>query len=862
LSKLEYQNYLDNKAITINCLILGNQILKLFSRQLRNQVEYISLKKQMVPPRGTIYIFPNNHLNKIAKTTKAVINDIIIRDNKISYGLYVKDSLYEQSGFFNYKKNYPYTPETINEKEDLYGIDFEHSIKKVGSDVKVIITTQQTNPVSILTQFSYIFCINFILALLLLFIAWLLRISYLGMHVFHLKDLRSKIVLAIFLIVIGIFSGITFLSFNSLRDKFLNYNQEVKYNNLKVTQKATEEYFNHDGHQPETMVDEFFKKIKSLSSIHYELYNDKGLLIKTSKSNFLNEIYPRLLNPEVFQELNSETEAILEKKKDPLATSKIEAYSKLFNRKTNKPTYLRLTAEEETNSQNDEMRLMVVLINLYVIFFLISMAFAIWLANRITQPLQSLAQRISILGLSKQNEYLEYKYEDEIGELVKRYNIMVDEIQESARQLAEQQREEAWSEMAKQIAHEIKNPLTPMKLKIQFLQKKMKDGAENINQLVQSTAETLIEQINNLDNIASSFSNFARLHTPYMESLDWIPLIKSVTNVFNNKMTNVHFMSYLSSAYIQGDRNQMISCLNNLVKNAIQAYDEEEATVDLVLDENHENYILIIKDYGKGIKEEEQDKIFIPNFTTKNSGSGLGLAITKKILAAMNGQIRFESKLGVGTSFYISIPKLKEMKQIQFTALEKEWNDKGLKPIIDDSIYSALEYVQEINVFNQKFYNEFEKPFLHLIAYNKLLKARNILIENYPNYRLVIKDALRPYAIQKAMWESYSGDDKDIYIAPPERDSMHNYGMAVDVLILEEYIDVLTPNRLLDFGSPFDEFSERSHIDYSGLTEIQKKNRKLLKDIMLQAGFAAYANEYWHFEAMDKNWVRENCERL
>jgi D-alanyl-D-alanine dipeptidase/two-component sensor histidine kinase len=401
-----------------------------------------------------------------------------------------------------------------------------------------------------------------------------------------------------------------------------------------------------------------------------------------------------------------------------------------------------------------------------------------------------------------------------------------------------------------------------MKLKIQFLQKNMNEGAENIDQLVQSTAHTLIEQINNLDNIASSFSNFARLHTPYMERLDWIPLIKSIINVFDNKVTNVHFMTYLPEAYIQGDRNQMISCLNNLIKNAIQAYDEEEANVDLVLEENQENYILIIKDYGKGINEDEQDKIFIPNFTTKNSGSGLGLAITKKILTAMNGCIHFESKLGAGTSFYISIPKQKEIEEIEFTALENEWNTKGLKPVIDESIYSALEYAQERNVFNRKFYHDFNKPFLHLTAYNKLLKASEILTRTYPNYKLVIKDALRPYSIQKAMWEAYSGENKNKYIASPEKDSMHNYGMAIDVLILEVYNDIQTPNRILDFGSPFDEFSERSHFDYDGLTEVQMNNRRLLNDIMRQAGFVAYDHEYWHFEAMDKNWVRENCQRL
>lgn len=860
IDELEYQKWIDSRQYQSKELLLSNESAKLFLVHSNSIRQYLIQQKL-----GNVYHYmivnPKTHLSNIANSTKEAINEVIIRENKISYGLYLSDTLLEQSGPYRYKKRYPYSKANIKFTDEQFGLDFDHFAFTLSDVIKVLVTIQKANPVSILSQFSYIFCINFILAIFLFLIVWSLRITYISEPFFHFNELRTKIVLAIFLLVISIFIGITILSFNSLKSRFTIYNKETSYNNLKVTKQAIEQIYSTNLYDPLTDLNPLFKKLKGISLLDYDLYDQGGKLIQSSETDIKNMDYPKLLDPRIFFHLRSNDDIQFNTRKG-LEDAYLESFAILGSKISGVKYYIALTSQNGKGSQNEEMRLIVVLINLYVLVFLISLVFAIWLANRITKPLQTLTEKISNLGLARKNEYLEYIYQDEIGELVKRYNIMVDEIQESARILAEQQREEAWSEMAKQIAHEIKNPLTPMKLKIQFLQKKLKEGHSNIESLVSSTAVALIEQIDNLDSIATAFSSYARLHTPQLEIMDWKSIIQSSVELFKSRNVEVNFYSHIDKAIVNCDRNQMTSVLNNLIKNAIQAYDEDDALVNLKLRENQSFYFLEIEDFGKGISEEEKDRIFVPNFTTKSSGSGLGLAIVKKIVTTMNGNIWFSSELGKGTKFYVSLPKQIENNDSQFTPREEAWLSMGFVKNETATILEDLSYRFSDNVFSKVLYSDFDKSFLHEITYHKLIKASEFLNSKNSNYRLVIKDALRPFEVQKMMWDLYQGDNKLNFIAPPDKDSMHNYGMAVDIWLVEVFTDAYTPNQELDMGCEFDEFSERAHFDYENLTEAQRSNRTLLREVMRLAGFIAYDHEFWHFEAMHKDWVRENCVRV
>jgi nitrogen fixation/metabolism regulation signal transduction histidine kinase len=214
--------------------------------------------------------------------------------------------------------------------------------------------------------------------------------------------------------------------------------------------------------------------------------------------------------------------------------------------------------------------------------------------------------------------------------------------------------------MAKQIAHEIKNPLTPMKLSIQYLQRAIDEGNSNIEQLARKVAVTLNEQIENLSSIATAFASFAKMPKAQNEFLQINDLLKSVADLFNKEEdATVLFNTEVNFATVYADKNQLISVFNNLVKNGIQSVPEgRKAFVEVSLVQDDGWFVISVKDNGVGIAEELKDKVFVPNFTTKSSGTGLGLAITKQIVDGAGGTIWFEPNEVEGTTFFVRLRKL------------------------------------------------------------------------------------------------------------------------------------------------------------------------------------------------------------
>jgi nitrogen fixation/metabolism regulation signal transduction histidine kinase len=258
----------------------------------------------------------------------------------------------------------------------------------------------------------------------------------------------------------------------------------------------------------------------------------------------------------------------------------------------------------------------------------------------------------------QRNDRISWPYDDEIGMLVSEYNKMVNKVEENAALLAQSERESAWREMARQVAHEIKNPLTPMKLNIQFLQQAMRNDHPNIKELTEKLSGSIIEQIDNLSYIASEFSNFAKMPEARPEILDLAELLNLAMKLYlNDAHINATITGYEGQIQVYSDRSQLMRVFTNLLENAKQAIPEgRQGTIDVsVVSEN--NYAIIsIKDNGIGINEEVIEKIFQPYFTTKSSGTGLGLAMTKKIIEFWKGQIWFETMEDVGTTFYIKLP--------------------------------------------------------------------------------------------------------------------------------------------------------------------------------------------------------------
>ena len=323
--------------------------------------------------------------------------------------------------------------------------------------------------------------------------------------------------------------------------------------------------------------------------------------------------------------------------------------------------YVEMPGLTMTNAEDAGSRFFGTLLNAYVFLFLIAVALAIAIANSITRPLSELGNKLKLLKLGKKNEPIPWGTDDEIGTLINNYNGMIRKLDDSAQLLAMTERDLAWREMAKQVAHEIKNPLTPMKLSIQYLQNAITTGQVNVKELVNRVSSTLIEQIENLATIASEFSSFAKMPQTHNEKVILNDIVASVHDLFRKRDDmDVNLVVPIQDIFVFADRNQLIRVLNNILKNATQAIpDDRRGRIDIELKKHEGMAIIKIRDNGSGISDEMRDKVFYPNFTTKTSGTGLGLAISANIVETFNGKLYFETEAGEGTCFFIEIPMMK-----------------------------------------------------------------------------------------------------------------------------------------------------------------------------------------------------------
>lgn len=303
--------------------------------------------------------------------------------------------------------------------------------------------------------------------------------------------------------------------------------------------------------------------------------------------------------------------------------------------------------------------ILITLINIYVFVFLFSSILAFFITQRVTKQFTIIVKEFTKINLTKTNQPLKWSYNDEIGLLVKEYNRMLRKLENSSMIIAKNEREMAWREMAKQVAHEIKNPLTPMKLSLQMLERAIKNNNPNIGEMTARVTTTLIEQIDNLTLIATNFSNFAKMPELNKENFNLNEVLYTVTGMYNDDESN-EFL-FLIPEYpitVLADKSQLIRVVTNLIQNAIQAIpDGRRGNISLEVTKIKNNYVRItVSDNGEGIDPEKGKKLFQPYFTTKSSGTGLGLAMCKDIIEQFGGKIHFESTLNIGTDFFVDLP--------------------------------------------------------------------------------------------------------------------------------------------------------------------------------------------------------------
>ena len=405
----------------------------------------------------------------------------------------------------------------------------------------------------------------------------------------------------------------------------------------------------------------FKDKIHELAQIHsieINIYSLDGKLLKSSKESFsVDKVSPPI--PKYILKL---VRSSIEKRYVDIKTingvKNRSSYSQIKDDKFKTLGILNLPYVEDDGFYKNELNSFLIRLGqVYSFMLIVAFAIAYFLSTYITKSLKTISDKLSETSLNQKNEKIVLEASSkEINLLIKAYNGMVDKLEKSAIKLAQSEREEAWREMAKQVAHEIKNPLTPMRLTVQSFQRKFNPNDAGVRQMMKDYSETLIQQIDTMSAVASAFSNFASMPAQQNETLNVVNVVDLAMDIFNEEY--IVFKSDSPEIISKIDRTQLIRIITNLVKNAIQAIPENQATKSVIvtIKKEQNNVLITVADNGIGIQPKDTGRIFEPKFTTKSSGMGLGLGIIKNIIENYKGTVTFASEFGKGTTFTVSLP--------------------------------------------------------------------------------------------------------------------------------------------------------------------------------------------------------------
>ena len=542
---------------------------------------------------------------------------------------------------------------------------YRHFAIQISNDKYLIISRKITPTTLKIVVFSIIFLILSTLTVILYLIIY-------AQKAFNLFRLNFKARLQTFFIstltLTFILMGVTTLIYikdsnrktreNQLTEKTNSVLIELQHKLSSVTDLKNEN--NEVLHQ-------LLRKFSLVFFSDINLYDKSGQLIATSRPEiFEKNLLSSYINPLAFNaifhdnKLNFITEENIGSLKYYSAFVPITLNNDRPIGIVNLPYFAR-----QTQITKSYYIMMSYLINIYVIISIIGALIAIIFSRYLTKPLVLLQESLATIRIDKHNEKIQWNKNDEIGLLINEYNLMVDKLEHSADLLKHSERESAWREVARQIAHEIKNPLTPMKLNVQYLEKAYNNNDPEFSSKIKSISSSLITQIDVLNDVAEMFSDFAKAKSLKLIKVNLKNIITSAVNLFNQN-ENISIITNYSDdneLITLGFEKDILRVINNILKNAIQSLDKTKNGKIIINVEYDYKFITIsITDNGKGIPEEMKSKIFHPYFTTKTSGTGLGLAIVKNIMNEIGGKVNFQNAEDKGTRFILMFPNASNTK--------------------------------------------------------------------------------------------------------------------------------------------------------------------------------------------------------
>lgn len=593
--------------------------------------------------------------------------------SQYSFAFYKDNKLFSQSG----KYTYP----TINQFNGVidsvvfkneFNPDYNHAIKKKDKSKVIVISKERMSYTIRLVTLSFFFLVFIFFSGVLYCLLWLFNnINNQQSGWFKLNRYlminankilyKTRIQVTIVLAVVATLLIVGWTTFYYIKDEYVNQQEDEIREKVRKVQLAYEKLVVNGLKRDEEAKSEF-NQFADVNSTFLTLYDENGNMVLTSLPKMYEYgILGPKIGPKAYVNMHTNQKSEFINTNEKIGKFTYAAgYAPIRNAQNKTIGYIGLPYYDNEADYQQKIGLFInTLINIYALVFVLIGVLAVFLANQITHPLTFIQESIRKTKLGQRNQPIVWHRQDEIGSMIKEYNKMLAALEMSAVKLARSERESAWREMAKQVAHEIKNPLTPLKLGVQLLEKSWKEQDPNFEKKFASFNKSFIEQIDSLATIASEFSNFAKMPDTKLENLALIPIIEQAIRVFNSTdnieitMTN----QVNGDLIVLGDKDQLLRTFNNLLKNAIEATEGKERGVIRIKIINDKKFAFVeVEDNGKGIDDGLQDKIFVPNFTTKSSGTGLGLAFVKQAIENAGGTIHFNSFLNEGTTFYLSFP--------------------------------------------------------------------------------------------------------------------------------------------------------------------------------------------------------------
>jgi two-component system nitrogen regulation sensor histidine kinase NtrY len=574
-----------------------------------------------------------------------------------SFIRFINNNVVDQRGNYLYKISAKEYSKYKAKFQFYYSDGYEHLLFRPANDAFVIISAPVTSLLTHVTSFSYI----------LILFAFQFAIISICLYNKKIKsgffNLSAKIQLAFIILTILAMTLFGITTEYTISNQYLQKNKSfVSEKLLSINDEINAKFGNNNSISPsdQKLLEARLRKLSDVFHSDINFYNTNGVLLASSDQKLYRfKIASTLMNTNAFNELIVKGNPRFIHIEKIGALEFLSGYQPFYNNDKQILGYINIPFFSAQRSANSEFSsLLMAIINIFVVLLAFTVLLSVIVTQIIISPLKKIRESISSMQFNKVNKPIAYKGKDELADLVKEYNNKVAELEKFAFYLAQNERESAWREMAKQVAHEIKNPLTPMKLNIQHMQRSLKPNDPDFELKLSKISQSLIEQIDTLTNIASEFSNLAKMPGSKFEKFEYMKFVENAVELYNdNDDIKIVFEHKPVKLHVNADKEQLLRVLNNLIKNAQQAIPENKEGIIIIRIEKQENKICtFIIDNGQGIAEDQKSNIFQPNFTTKSTGSGLGLAMVKNIIEQHGGTIYFETEQGNGSTFIFELP--------------------------------------------------------------------------------------------------------------------------------------------------------------------------------------------------------------